>query len=466
MDSLMNLNSAMDSLRFSDDQLRAFRLVLHFLSSAARLRESRWEVGTCIPEALFNSVLSNQKRIQRIALITDGECGATNSSQNYVDLVQVRELRSLDWRGLCRYTDFESVRQCVRAHGHQIQSLTLDLLTWDRAEDIWAYGYRQQSPQRTPIPDNFFSQRVLNIQLRDKTVIFSSLESLHLSGVSFYHTGMEMAYAFNVGQLKSLKLRNCPGSFEWVGMILEKPMKLKSFELALDLDSIRRAAYLHITETICNFLQYVSDLESLYLALPVPIDWTTLTDRLSSHCHLRRFVIHNLMDRGGQNLIDGDIPWSLPLKHMLQKKQLTCFGSSMAPRKLTRYLQMMQPKPSCKMIHIRTSGVVLDRLFGSRQPNWFSQSFYAYKYGEDFPYKTEDIYNFAQWAFGADGLSNLQVLAWGDFSYRGRYSKFNLLLCRSDGGYRTLTPSDTIPWSLVQDNLDMLAACAFEDILE
>lgn len=84
----------------------------------------------------------------------------------------------------------------------------------------------------------------------------------------------------------------------------------------------------------------------------------------------------------------------------------------------------------------------------------------------DSPYKPEEIYDLAQWAFSADGLPSLQVLAWGDFSYGGRYSKFSLLFCRSDSGYQTLTPYDTMAWNLVHDNIDMLAACPLDDILE
>ncbi|PWY74592.1 hypothetical protein BO94DRAFT_524537 [Aspergillus sclerotioniger CBS 115572] len=455
VDPLADLNSALGSLRLPDNQLRSFR----------------WEVGTCIPEAIFcgnNSFLGNQRQIQSITLITDGECAASQNAQHLVNFVQFRELQSLDWKGLSRYYDFESVRESIKYHGHQIKSLTLDLLNWAHAEKIWADGFRQQSPQPARVPDNFFSQRVLNIHPGDQKVIFSSLENLHLSAVSFEHTDMEMAYAFNVEHLKSLKLRNCPGSLDWLRRLLNsgKPMKLKSLELSLDLGSLQKDAYMYITETICDFIVHASDLNCLYLMLPEPIDWTALTERLSSHRHLKRFVMHNLVDRGGQNLIDGDIPWPLHLEHIIQGKQLACFGSSIPPRNLATHLQRMKPRPSCKLVHVRTSGVVLDRLISSGQPNWFSESLYTYKYGKDLPYQPEEIYDLAQWAFSADGLPNLQVLAWGDFSYRGRYSKSNILLCRSDDGYQPLAPFNTVPWGILQDNLDMLAACPLDDILE
>ncbi|KAL3471611.1 hypothetical protein BJX99DRAFT_250323 [Aspergillus californicus] len=405
------------------------------------------EVGTCIPEAFFcghGSFLRNQGCIQSIILITDGRCDANNNAQDFVDLVQFRELRSLDWKGLSRYTDFESVRDCIQVHGHQIQSLTFDLVIWDLADSTWFDEFRHQIPRSTGTPDNFFSERVLNLHPGDRNVVFLSLEDLHLSVVSFDHAGMEMAHAFNIKHLKNLKLRNCPGS----------------------LSCLEKDGYMHIIETICDFIHYVSGLDSLYLMLPEPFDWTTLTERLSGHHHLKCLVMYHLVDRGGQSFIDGNIPWPLPLERILQGSQLTCFGSPIPPGELVSQFQKMQPRPSCKLIHIRISGVVLDRTIGSGSPCWSSESVYTYEYGDDLPYEPQEIYNFAEWAFSANGLPNLQVLACGDFSYTGRYEKFSHVLCKSGTGYQTLTPSEILSWNLVQDNMDMLAACPFDNILD
>jgi hypothetical protein len=38
---------------------------------------------------------------------------------------------------------------------------------------------------------------------------------------------------------------------------------------------------------------------------------------------------------------------------------------------------------------------------------------------------------FANWAFGAEGLPDLKVLEFGDFSYEGRYARHNLLVVQS-----------------------------------
>lgn len=40
------------------------------------------------------------------------------------------------------------------------------------------------------------------------------------------------------------------------------------------------------------------------------------------------------------------------------------------------------------------------------------------------------LLQFANWAFGPNSLSALQVLAFGDFSYDGRFYNYNNLFCR------------------------------------
>ena len=51
------------------------------------------------------------------------------------------------------------------------------------------------------------------------------------------------------------------------------------------------------------------------------------------------------------------------------------------------------------------------------------------------PSAPPDILSFAQWAFGPTGLPGLQVLAYGDFSHKGRYKWQNWLFCKSEFAY-------------------------------
>ncbi|GAT22473.1 similar to An01g07930 [Aspergillus luchuensis] len=76
------------------------------------------------------------------------ECGVGS-----VDLAQFQDLRSLCWKGLNKYSDFECLKECIRAHGPQLLSLTLDLINWDHAKNRWTHEFRRQSDEG--MPNNF-----------------------------------------------------------------------------------------------------------------------------------------------------------------------------------------------------------------------------------------------------------------------------------------------------------------------
>jgi hypothetical protein len=91
---------------------------------------------------------------------------------------------------------------------------------------------------------------------------------------------------------------------------------------------------------------------------------------------------------------------------------------------------------------------------------------------------------FAQWAFGSDGLTALQVLAFGDFSFRGRFPDQHVLLSRmeqttsgrandrlsqstdvSQLAFRRVTNDDTCLQALVDAQCDLLEACPVDSLL-
>lgn len=74
--------------------------------------------------------------------------------------------------------------------------------------------------------------------------------------------------------------------------------------------------------------------------------------------------------------------------------------------------------------------------------------------------------DFVQWASPDHGLTKLQILAFGDFSYGGRYTEYNKMLCRSEGGFEDLSSSDILYWELAQRHMDMLEACPFDSIMD
>ncbi len=84
--------------------------------------------------------------------------------------------------------------------------------------------------------------------------------------------------------------------------------------------------------------------------------------------------------------------------------------------------------------------------------------------------RAEDLfYHFALRIFKE--YSKLEVLAFGDFSYNGRYEDSNLLLARdkTDGAqdtFRVISTQEINDWTGVKEPLDFLSSCPVTDMFE
>jgi alpha-L-rhamnosidase len=78
----------------------------------------------------------------------------------------------------------------------------------------------------------------------------------------------ELVHAFNIINLRTLQLRNCPSSLELFGSIINRDItvKLKSFELAIDFDNVHHygASKEMYTEVVFRFLASFQGLEDLF----------------------------------------------------------------------------------------------------------------------------------------------------------------------------------------------------------
>jgi hypothetical protein len=91
---------------------------------------------------------------------------------------------------------------------------------------------------------------------------------------------------------------------------------------------------------------------------------------------------------------------------------------------------------------------------------------------------------FATWAFGPDGLPTLEVLAFSDFSYDGRFEFRNKLFCRHTRSirnlendtsqqledeliriFRLIRRNDRELWDLIDRNKEFLEACPINSII-
>lgn len=284
----------------------------------------------CIPNMILSShefsLLRKQKKVKSLILHTDVYC---NKGVGSVNLAQFQDVRNLCWKGLNKYRDFECLKDCIKAHGHQLLSLTLDLDNWDRAKDLWTDGFRRQSDEE--MPDNFFVHRIMNAKVGNERTIMQSLEYLDLSAISFEHADVEMPFLFGTENLKTLKLRKCKGSLKWLELVSSsgKLTELKYFELVLT-----NSGPTTTTKTICNFIHRAPKLQTLCLMVCKPISWETLISTVRRCSSLTRLVMHSLADERVPILGGEGMPWPSGLEQLLQDKQLACFGSSTPPTEL------------------------------------------------------------------------------------------------------------------------------------
>lgn len=133
-------------------------------------------------------------------------------------------------------------------------------------------------------------------------------------------------------------------------------------------------------------------------------------------------------------------------------------------------LSLPRTCPHLRLLHVRAFG-------------WLA--FEGYREGLDdqseskFSAMLPEIHELASWAFGPEGLPNLQILAYGDFSYRGR--RPHLVLCRfksldgvdiqksaaglSDLAYREVTKEDVSEQEILYTNAHFLEACPEDPLL-
>lgn len=85
------------------------------------------------------------------------------------------------------------------------------------------------------------------------------------------------------------------------------------------------------------------------------------------------------------------------------------------------------------------------------------------------------LFSFAKWAFGEDGLPNLLIIAYGDFSHSGRFGPSNRILGRSTGtkeggesrsSFEFVGKGDWKHLEWVDGYFDVLSACPVKPLMD
>ena len=249
------------------------------------------------------------------------------------------ELQTLSWRGVGTFGDFDAIKKCIAAHRDTLTSLTLNLISWERAARTWRKTLAWQSPMPTTT-QNFFASNVLGVQPGQAIERLPSLERLSLAAVSFRSVPMEMACAFNFAGLRELELWHCPYSLRLLGALVEfVSMTLKSFKFTIDSDPGSQPG--SCDAIVARFLKSFQGLEQLHLMLPTPIDWGVLCSGVTKHSSTLRHVVAHTRTEAYLNIrnedpsrdddFDRNIAWSDDIARLLRGVNLVGIGLSIQP---------------------------------------------------------------------------------------------------------------------------------------
>jgi hypothetical protein len=231
----------------------------------------------------FGHLALKQNNIESIRLITDGACSWNLDDQCPIALSAFKHLKILSWRGLRSENDLEALIGALRQNSNQLIELELDLIRCGLANT--SFGTEEDDP------NNFFARDILELPPGGTKQVFSALQILSLSAVSFSSAEENIASAFDFSSLRSLKLRFCPG---WENLLYHaahsnQRIRLESLEIQSSLEDVVQDA----GDVVADFLQAFVGLRELFISTGSPEPTLDLWRSLLFHkSTLRRFVHH------------------------------------------------------------------------------------------------------------------------------------------------------------------------------
>ncbi|KAI9928614.1 hypothetical protein ASPWEDRAFT_168587 [Aspergillus wentii DTO 134E9] len=422
---------------------------------------TRWHVGCCVPNSIlgeYGYIPMSQAALTSLSLVTDGYC----RHGFYIEgLIYLKQLRHFSWRGISWEEEFEIFRSVIQNNACHLTSLQVevrDIVGWEDSDPHLILCYIGLiSTEEVEIPKGFYLPSLRHL-------------SLHRTPVGLWN-GTDPFY-FDLKKLHSLELNTCRGTPEFMRTMASRKIDLSLRTLHLsDFHDERNAnlgsdlASLLTTFSGLEELCVTSDMEFLYL------DPDSSVGPFTSHQMTLRRLICRSSDEPEQGMDNNVLGDSFPLLPPLQTlPALELLGIWVEPNFVRAQVGSGRDCESIKLIHFRMRGTyhtpqdVLQELIKSGYPSKLIPSS-VYKRclcvpteprhqgpGKVDLYPPDTIclpqlFDFAKWAFGAEGFPNLRVLAYGDFADEGqKWSR--ILFCRHSGVEHSEAPHD-IPFRLV-----------------
>ncbi|KAG9229520.1 hypothetical protein BJ875DRAFT_474606 [Amylocarpus encephaloides] len=450
------------------------------------LRSFSWEMGTCVPLQILGArgyITNKQTAIESIYLITGGGCPVNTNGDYPIDLSAFRSLRQISWTGLQSSEEFDTLSRALKNSSEHLRELRLDFVNWseedsddDDSKNFFTSRVLKLSADQfeTMFPA-LKTLSLSNVSLKNAeggiayAFNFRELSSLtlrHCSGSEEFLT--EVIGSGQTIRLSSLEVVWGPSDND-IDMCGTLSRFLGAFQGLKDL-----------------FVSLPGPVETMVLWRSILHHKSTLT-RFIFHQRTVNIDVNSPHFEGEMDHLDLSL---LPedraeldrseLPHPFAALNLECIGLGCTPQLLKPILAPFITTRSLKILHIRKSGVDMRRstedLFENLDPDFDEDSLTNEELGADpdpdvmatCDSASEDgshnertsngrkppsithstasaespdditeilrlpggLLQFANWAFGPDGLSSLQVLAFGDFSYNRRFHNHNGLFCR------------------------------------
>ncbi len=392
-----------------------------------------------------------------------------------------KRLRTFSWTGPRLASELESLRVFLAANQKILETLELDFIDWSQVNDDCETGLGPHDPR-------VFTSHILPLSPDPTINSFPTLTRLSLSAVCFPICSDETLPAFDFSQLRALKLHRCMATHVLLRAIVQtaQPLKLECLDLLLD-DFADKHDW--GGSSLTSFLRSFNSLRQLYLLLTFSDMVTTEKYFESMMCHaatMKKLVYHErgFKDRvhyqgaGDKTLAfeppDSEGSFTGAIQRFMQQSDLVSLGCCDSLPQLRRTLEVHASKQSLQLLHARCSEDEVPLTLRDTVNRWTETGAVE----ETLPtvieqgwgvgqlvelIKTYELFDFARWAFGNNGLPKLQILAFGDFSYDGRYIERMVLLCRqrigSRHGFRLASRENVISLGGIDKPFDFLGAC-------
>ncbi|VUC31526.1 unnamed protein product [Clonostachys rosea] len=439
------------------------------------LESFSWHTGTDLPTEIFGDqggILSLQQSSLRSLSIFSKSAW---ERFEIITLSHFRSLRSLSWTDSSPY-NLEAPATAIQTNASQLETLEVNFLNWPA---LWYIAEELDEPflrfDETSVvdedelyirEDGYFEDEVLGQMRNPLQPMFLVLRNLSLTQV---HLTDRTILTLNLGALESLTIRWCGGWVPFLHSLVELgvPPNLDHFELQAA-DHGWTGGYRAL---LARLIEGLSEPKSLFLGQLGTHSSHGVWNRLAQHGKTIKRFVHQLNTKvvfqsgsGTQAEHFANEDWDGMRRDPFLKNPFASFesldflGITCEPAKM-RILTMPFVTKSClRVIHIRrTLNCTLSRrgwdltegIGDSLDPCCDSKLAEIDETNGQAKMNIDalrgEFRDFAEWAFGPDGIHSLKILVFGDLSHISdtrRFTCHQIVLVRDVSGSRNFKMVD------------------------